>query len=131
MGLFLGVSSPARRADTAVQDDEDFTGAGLYDSRSARSADDVDLETTEKPCGWDLGEPNERDVLSVIQKADTTLCQGPEHFPEILPETLTPQDDTPWAESWSFTPSPSHGFQLGVENPRASSSAWRGAEHLA
>jgi hypothetical protein len=75
---------PARCSEAAVEHDEEFTGAGLYESRRGCSADDLDSETTEKPCGWDLGEPDQLDGLGVIRKDHAVFSYGPEHLPGTL-----------------------------------------------
>ena len=63
--------SPSRklrfRSSTNVEDGEEFTGAGLYDSFSGCLADDLDADTR-GPCGCDPAEPEERGVFRAIQK---------------------------------------------------------------
>lgn len=63
--------SPSRklrfRSSTNVEDGEEFTGAGLYDSYSGCPADDLDADAA-GPCGCDPGEPDERGVFRAIQK---------------------------------------------------------------
>jgi hypothetical protein len=119
---------PARCSEAAVEHDEEFTGAGLYESRRGCSADDLDSETTEKPCGWDLGEPDQLDGLGVIRKDHAVFSYGPEH----LPGTLTSGDERIQRGHGTDRYHPCFvGFWLNVENPRASSSAWRAGELLA
>lgn len=63
--------SPSRklrfRSSTNVEDGEEFTGAGLYDSFSGCLADDLDADTM-GPCACDPTEPEERGVFRAIQK---------------------------------------------------------------
>jgi hypothetical protein len=67
----LSVFDPAQkirfRSSTNMEDAEQFTGAGLYDSFSGCLLDDLDGDTS-GPCGCDPGEPNERGVFRAIQK---------------------------------------------------------------
>lgn len=62
---------PARklrfRSSTNVEDSDDFTGAGLYDSYSGCLLDDLDNETT-GPSQCDSGERNERGVFRAVQR---------------------------------------------------------------
>jgi hypothetical protein len=55
------------RSSTNVEDDEQFTGAGLYDSFSGCLADDLDADDS-GPSQCDPSEPNERGVLRAMQK---------------------------------------------------------------
>lgn len=55
------------RSSTNVEDTEQFTGAGLYDSYSGCLADDLDSETT-GPCNCDPNEPNEKSIFRAIRK---------------------------------------------------------------
>lgn len=55
------------RSSTNVEDSEQFTGAGLYDSFSGCLADDQDLDNT-GPSHCDPTEENERGVFRAIQK---------------------------------------------------------------
>lgn len=55
------------RSSTNVEDSEDFTGAGLYDSYSGCLLDDLDDDTT-GPSRCDPEERNERGVFRAIQK---------------------------------------------------------------
>jgi hypothetical protein len=55
------------RSSTNVEDGEDFTGAGLYDSYSGCLLDDLDGEGV-GPSACDPAEPNERGVFRAIQK---------------------------------------------------------------
>jgi len=55
------------RSSTNVEDSEQFTGAGLYDSFSGCLADDLDNDTT-GPCACDPAEGGERGVLRAIRK---------------------------------------------------------------
>jgi Pyruvate phosphate dikinase, AMP/ATP-binding domain len=67
----LSVFDPAQkirfRSSTNMEDAEQFTGAGLYDSFSGCLLDDLDGDTA-GPCGCDPTEPNERGVFRAIQK---------------------------------------------------------------
>jgi hypothetical protein len=67
----LNVFNPAQkirfRSSTNMEDAEQFTGAGLYDSYSGCLLDDLDGNTS-GPCGCDSSEPNERGVFRAIQK---------------------------------------------------------------
>jgi hypothetical protein len=67
----LSVFDPAQkirfRSSTNMEDAEQFTGAGLYDSFSGCLLDDLDGDTT-GPCGCDSLEANERGVFRAIQK---------------------------------------------------------------
>jgi hypothetical protein len=55
------------RSSTNVEDTEQFTGAGLYDSYSGCLADDLDGDTA-GPCLCDPAEPKERGVFRAIRK---------------------------------------------------------------
>jgi hypothetical protein len=55
------------RSSTNVEDSEQFTGAGLYDSFSGCFADDLDNDTA-GPCACDAAEGSERGVLRAIRK---------------------------------------------------------------
>ncbi len=55
------------RSSTNVEDAEQFTGAGLYDSYSGCLQDDLDGDTA-GPCWCDSAEPNERGVFRAIRK---------------------------------------------------------------
>jgi hypothetical protein len=55
------------RSSTNVEDSEQFTGAGLYDSFSGCLADDLDSDTA-GPCACDPTEGKERGVLRAIRK---------------------------------------------------------------
>ena len=55
------------RSSTNVEDGEEFTGAGLYDSHSGCLLDDLDTDAS-GPCGCDPTEPEERGVFRAIQK---------------------------------------------------------------
>jgi len=55
------------RSSTNVEDSDQFTGAGLYDSFSGCLADDLDDDTS-GPCACDATEKNERGVLRAIRK---------------------------------------------------------------
>jgi hypothetical protein len=55
------------RSSTNVEDSEQFTGAGLYDSYSGCLADDLDGDD-EGPCICDAAEGKERGVLRAIRK---------------------------------------------------------------
>jgi hypothetical protein len=55
------------RSSTNVEDTEQFTGAGLYDSYSGCLTDDLDGDTT-GPSACDPGEPEERGVFRAIQR---------------------------------------------------------------
>jgi hypothetical protein len=55
------------RSSTNVEDSEQFTGAGLYDSFSGCLADDLDDDTS-GPSRGDPTEPDERGVLRAIRK---------------------------------------------------------------
>jgi len=55
------------RSSTNVEDGEQFTGAGLYDSYSGCLADDLDGNTT-GPCLCDPTQNNERGVFRAIRK---------------------------------------------------------------
>lgn len=62
---------PARkirfRSSTNVEDTEQFTGAGLYDSYSGCLADDLDGDTA-GPCACESAEPRERGVFRALRK---------------------------------------------------------------
>ncbi|MEN6337470.1 MAG: PEP/pyruvate-binding domain-containing protein [Phycisphaerales bacterium] len=55
------------RSSTNVEDSDQFTGAGLYDSFSGCLADDEDGDDT-GPCACDSAEKNERGVFRAIRK---------------------------------------------------------------
>ena len=55
------------RSSTNVEDSEQFTGAGLYDSKSGCLADDLDADSS-GPSICDPSEPNERGVFRAIRK---------------------------------------------------------------
>ena len=55
------------RSSTNVEDSEQFTGAGLYDSYSGCLADDLDSDTS-GPCACDATEGKERGVFRAIRK---------------------------------------------------------------
>lgn len=55
------------RSSTNVEDAQDFTGAGLYDSYSGCLGDDLDADT-QGPCACDPQDPDERGVLRAIQR---------------------------------------------------------------
>jgi hypothetical protein len=55
------------RSSTNVEDSEQFTGAGLYDSFSGCLADDLDSDEV-GPCSCDPEENNERGVFRAIRK---------------------------------------------------------------
>ncbi len=55
------------RSSTNVEDSDQFTGAGLYDSFSGCLADDLDDDAA-GPCACDLAEKNERGVFRAIRK---------------------------------------------------------------
>ncbi len=55
------------RSSTNVEDSDQFTGAGLYDSFSGCLADDLD-DDNEGPCACDPAEEKERGVLRAIRK---------------------------------------------------------------
>jgi len=55
------------RSSTNVEDGEEFTGAGLYDSFSGCLTDDLDADAS-GPCGCDPTEPEERGVFRAIQR---------------------------------------------------------------
>jgi hypothetical protein len=55
------------RSSTNVEDSNQFTGAGLYDSYSGCLADDLDGDT-QGPCLCDANEDNERGVFRAIRK---------------------------------------------------------------
>lgn len=55
------------RSSTNVEDSEQFTGAGLYDSYSGCLIDDLDYDD-EGPCGCDPTRKDERGVLRAIRK---------------------------------------------------------------
>ncbi|MHC4283789.1 MAG: PEP/pyruvate-binding domain-containing protein, partial [Planctomycetota bacterium] len=55
------------RSSTNVEDSNQFTGAGLYDSYSGCLADDLDGDS-EGPCLCDANEDNERGVFRAIRK---------------------------------------------------------------
>jgi len=67
----LTVFNPQRkirfRSSTNVEDSENFTGAGLYDSYSGCLLDDLDGDTT-GPSACDPAENNERGVFRAIQR---------------------------------------------------------------
>lgn len=70
-GLLTFGLDPAKqirfRSSTNVEDSEQFTGAGLYDSYSGCLADDLDSDT-KGPCACDPSEAKERGVLRAIRK---------------------------------------------------------------
>jgi hypothetical protein len=55
------------RSSTNVEDSNQFTGAGLYDSYSGCLADDLDSDS-QGPCLCDANEDNERGVFRAIRK---------------------------------------------------------------
>jgi len=55
------------RSSTNVEDSNQFSGAGLYDSFSGCLADDIDADST-GPCICDCDESNERGVFRAIRK---------------------------------------------------------------
>ncbi len=55
------------RSSTNVEDGDEFTGAGLYDSFSGCPSDDLDADAN-GPCGCDSSEPEERGVFRAIQR---------------------------------------------------------------
>ncbi|MFM7554730.1 MAG: PEP/pyruvate-binding domain-containing protein [Verrucomicrobiota bacterium] len=55
------------RSSTNVEDGEEFTGAGLYDSFSGCLSDDLDADVS-GPCSCDPSEPEERGVFRAIQR---------------------------------------------------------------
>jgi hypothetical protein len=55
------------RSSTNVEDSQEFTGAGLYDSYSGCLGDDLDTDTT-GPSWGDPNEPDERGVFRAIQR---------------------------------------------------------------
>lgn len=55
------------RSSTNVEDSEQFTGAGLYDSFSGCLADDLDNDTA-GPCACDAAETGERGVFRAMRK---------------------------------------------------------------
>ncbi len=55
------------RSSTNVEDSDQFTGAGLYDSYSGCLADDLD-DDDEGPCDCDSAEKKERSALRAIRK---------------------------------------------------------------
>jgi hypothetical protein len=55
------------RSSTNVEDSDQFTGAGLYDSFSGCFADDLDDDTA-GPCACDAAEAGERGVFRAIRK---------------------------------------------------------------
>lgn len=55
------------RSSTNVEDSEQFTGAGLYDSYSGCLADDLD-DNSRGPCVCDPNEKNERGVFRAIRR---------------------------------------------------------------
>jgi hypothetical protein len=67
----LAMFDPTRkirfRSSTNMEDAEQFTGAGLYDSFSGCLLDDLDGDST-GPCGCDPTEASERGVFRAIQK---------------------------------------------------------------
>ncbi|MBX3733793.1 MAG: hypothetical protein KF791_14520 [Verrucomicrobiae bacterium] len=69
--LTNGPFNPGRkirfRSSTNVEDSEDFTGAGLYDSYSGCLLDDLDDDDA-GPSACDPGEPGERGVFRAIQR---------------------------------------------------------------
>jgi len=64
---FDGTRKIRFRSSTNVEDSEDFTGAGLYDSFSGCLLDDLDDDTA-GPSQCDPSEPKERGVFRAIQK---------------------------------------------------------------
>jgi hypothetical protein len=56
------------RSSTNVEDSEQFTGAGLYESYSGCLADDLDQDDA-GPCTCDASDQDERGVLQAIRKA--------------------------------------------------------------
>jgi len=55
------------RSSTNMEDSDNFTGAGLYDSYSACLADSFDTDST-GPCGCDPNQPNKRDIFPAIRR---------------------------------------------------------------
>ncbi|MEJ2704795.1 MAG: PEP/pyruvate-binding domain-containing protein, partial [Sedimentisphaerales bacterium] len=56
------------RSSTNVEDSEQFTGAGLYESYSGCLADDLDQDDS-GPCACDASDQDERGVFQAIRKA--------------------------------------------------------------
>lgn len=63
------------RSSTNVEDSEDFTGAGLYDSYSGCLLDDLDGDNS-GPSACDPAEINERGVFRAIQKVFASFYNG-------------------------------------------------------
>lgn len=63
------------RSSTNVEDSEDFTGAGLYDSYSGCLLDDLDGDNS-GPSACDPTEINERGVFRAIQKVYASFYNG-------------------------------------------------------
>ena len=55
------------RSSTNMEDSDNFTGAGLYDSYSGCLADSFDTDST-GPCWCDPHQPNERDIFRAIRR---------------------------------------------------------------
>lgn len=55
------------RSSTNVEDSQEFTGAGLYDSHSGCLVDDLDADDL-GPCGCDPADKDERGVFRAIQR---------------------------------------------------------------
>jgi hypothetical protein len=67
LSLFQANRNIRFRSSTNVEDAENFTGAGLYDSYSGCLLDDLDADTT-GPCRCDATEANERGVFRAIRR---------------------------------------------------------------
>ena len=55
------------RSSTNVEDTDQFTGAGLYDSHSGCLADDLDADSL-GPCHCEPGEPGERGIFRALRR---------------------------------------------------------------
>ncbi|MDH7599727.1 MAG: PEP/pyruvate-binding domain-containing protein, partial [Sedimentisphaerales bacterium] len=60
------------RSSTNVEDSEQYSGAGLYDSYSGCPADDLDDDSS-GPCGCDPCRPSEQGVFRAIRKTFTSF----------------------------------------------------------
>ena len=71
------------RSSTNVEDAEQFTGAGLYDSYSGCLMDDMDGDTA-GPCQCDPAETKERGVFRAIQKVYASFYNDDAYLERLM-----------------------------------------------
>lgn len=71
------------RSSTNVEDSENFTGAGLYDSYSGCLLDDMDGDTS-GPCQCDPAESKERGVFRAIQKVYASFYNDDAYLERLM-----------------------------------------------